>query len=116
MAKKPKFDRGLDDLFSDNEIEEVSEGGSSDGKITMMRISVLEPNKNQPREKFDEDALNELTESIEKNGVLQPILVRPLENGDYQIVAGERRWRAARNAGLTEVPGARDRTRATPVT
>lgn len=69
-----------------------------------MRISLIEPDKKQPRSEFDEDALNELAENIRQHGVLQPILVRPLDNGGYKIVAGERRWRAARLAGLEEIP------------
>ena len=64
----------------------------------------IEPNHNQPRKDFDEKALSELAESIEQHGILQPLVVRPLANGSYQLVAGERRWRAARIAGLTEVP------------
>ena len=104
MGKKLKMDRGLSDLFSDNEIDETEETSSSGDGIKMVRISMLEPNKDQPRENFDPEAMQELTESVRQKGILQPILVRPLENGDYQIVAGERRWRAARGAGLTEVP------------
>ena len=64
----------------------------------------IEPNRDQPRKDFDEKSLSELAESIEQHGVLQPLVVRPLTNGGYQLVAGERRWRAARIAGLTEVP------------
>lgn len=70
----------------------------------MLKISEIEPNKNQPRREFDDNALAELAESISQHGVLQPLLVRPIADGGYQIVAGERRWRASRMAGLTEVP------------
>jgi len=111
MAKKSKMDRGLDSLFFDNSIDEVTRSDSESGKnddgengISTVRISLIEPDKNQPRSEFDEDALNELAENIRQHGVLQPILVRPLDNGGYKIVAGERRWRAARLAGLDEVP------------
>ncbi|MDD2418574.1 MAG: ParB/RepB/Spo0J family partition protein [Oscillospiraceae bacterium] len=69
-----------------------------------LRISEIEPNRAQPRKQFEEEALAELSDSIAQHGVLQPLLVRPLTDGSYQLVAGERRWRAARMAGLTEVP------------
>ena len=87
---------GLDTLFSDN---------SNEVQVKKtLRISEIEPNRNQPRKKFSEEAISALAESIREHGILQPILVRPLINGGYQIVAGERRWRAARMAGLEEVP------------
>ncbi len=105
MAKKFKMDKGLDYLFSENAEEKTAENDEKeDGGIVNVRLSLLEPNKDQPRGSFDDEKLNELADSIKENGVLQPILVRPLENGGYQIVAGERRWRASRLAGLTEVP------------
>ena len=111
MAKKSKMDRGLDSLFFDNSIDGIARSDSEsvkndDGEngISTVRISLIEPDKNQPRSEFDEDALNELAENIRQHGVLQPILVRPLDNGGYKIVAGERRWRAARLAGLDEIP------------
>lgn len=96
--KKSGLGRGLDSLFADNSVEEIS---SSANKLRIMEI---EPNHDQPRKDFDEKALSELAESIEQHGVLQPLVVRPLANGGYQLVAGERRWRAARIAGLSEVP------------
>ena len=89
--------KGLDALFAENAVEEQ-------GKTVALRISEIEPNRAQPRKQFDEDALSELASSISQHGVLQPLLVRPLPNGRYLLVAGERRWRAARIAGLTEVP------------
>ena len=105
MGKKLRMNRGLDDLFGDNILTAENTSEVSDNKGTAyVRLSLLEPNKSQPREVFDDDALNELADSIRENGVLQPILVRPLDNGGYQIVAGERRWRASKIAGLTEVP------------
>ena len=87
---------GLDFLFSDNANEvQVKK---------TLRTSEIEPNREQPRKNFNEDAIASLAESIKEHGMLQPILVRPLEYGGYQIVAGERRWRAARMIGLEEVP------------
>ena len=70
----------------------------------MLRLTDIEPNKNQPRKEFDEQALSELADSIREHGIIQPLLVRRLETGGYQLVAGERRWRAARMVGLAEVP------------
>lgn len=90
--------RGLDSLFADNSVEEINPS------VNKLRIMEIEPNHDQPRKDFDEKALSELAESIEQHGVLQPLVVRPLANGSYQLVAGERRWRAARIAGLTDVP------------
>lgn len=95
--KKSGLGKGLDAIFMENDTE------ASGAKAT-LRISEIEPNKNQPRSDFDEDSLSELAESISQHGILQPLLVRPLENGGYQIVAGERRWRACRMAGVKEVP------------
>lgn len=91
--------RGLDALFADNAVED---GGSS-GAVR-LKLMDIEPNREQPRKHFDEDALSELAQSIADHGIIQPLLVRPLADGGYQLVAGERRWRAARLAGLTEVP------------
>ncbi len=84
-------------LFDDNSTEET-EG------LRTLRISEIEPNKGQPRKIFDKEAMEQLAESIRVNGILQPLLVRPLATGNYQIVAGERRWRAAKIAGLSELP------------
>ncbi|MBQ3138690.1 MAG: ParB/RepB/Spo0J family partition protein [Ruminococcus sp.] len=87
---------GLDSLFSDN---------ASDVQIkTTLRTSDIEPNRDQPRKHFSTESISTLADSIREHGILQPILVRPLESGGYQIVAGERRWRAARMLGLDEVP------------
>lgn len=98
MAKKGGLGTGLDALFQDNSPIE------SEKSIITLSINEVEPNREQPRKEFNESALSELSKSIEKNGVIQPILVRPVAGGAYQIVAGERRWRAARMAGLTEIP------------
>lgn len=87
---------GLDSLFSDN---------ASDVQIkTTLRTSELEPNRDQPRKHFSTETITALADSIREHGILQPILVRPMDSGGYQIVAGERRWRAARMLGLDEVP------------
>lgn len=96
-VKKGGLGRGLDAIFAEN----TQESGSG---AVMLRISELEPNREQPRKDFDEKAMAELADSISQHGVLQPLLVRPIFGGGYQIVAGERRWRAARMAGLSEVP------------
>ena len=95
--KKGGLGKGLNALFADNAIDESE-------ATVQLRIEEIEPNRNQPRKEFDEAALAELADSISRHGVLQPLLVRPLIDGGYQLVAGERRWRASRMAGLTEVP------------
>ena len=95
--KKGGLGKGLDAIFAENSME----SGSS---AIELKITELEPNREQPRRDFDEKALAELADSIAQHGVLQPLLVRPIFGGGYQIVAGERRWRAARMAGLSEVP------------
>ena len=97
MARKGGLGKGLDAIFAEND----TEGERTD---VLLKISELEPNRDQPRRVFNEQSLGELADSIAQHGVLQPLLVRPLMGGGYQIVAGERRWRAARMAGLEEVP------------
>lgn len=97
-VKKGGLGRGLDALFADNSVEESSQ------TPIKLKIMEIEPNREQPRKIFDEAALSELADSIATHGVIQPLLVRPIKDGGYQLVAGERRWRAARIAGLTEVP------------
>jgi len=98
-VKKSGLGRGLDSLFADNSAEE-----SSAASAVKLKLMDIEPNRYQPRKAFEDEALAELAESIAKHGILQPLLVRPLSGDGYQLVAGERRWRAARIAGLTEVP------------
>lgn len=95
--KKGGLGRGLDALMMDSSTEDGS-------KTVTLRLTDVQPNSDQPRRQFDDDALAELSASIGKHGILQPLLVRPMRDGTYQIVAGERRWRAARMAGLTDVP------------
>ena len=98
--KKPQGQwRGLDTLFLENSIDEAA----TDRKTT-LRIGLIEPKSGQPRKTFEAQPLEQLASSIATHGILQPILVRELPNGKYQIVAGERRWRAAKLAGLVEVP------------
>lgn len=99
MAKQRGLGRGLDALFTESDI--AKDPASS---VSELRLTQIEPNKEQPRKTFDQNALQELARSIEANGVLQPPLVRPMEDGTYQLVAGERRWRASRIAGLTTIP------------
>lgn len=91
--------RGLESLLG----ETAGEVGDAHDTDTVLPIDAIHPNEDQPRKYFDEEALDELAESIRSNGLLQPILVRP-HDGGYQIVAGERRYQAARRAGLDEVP------------
>lgn len=95
-VRKGGLGKGLDALFVDNDTNGTT--------ILTLRISEIEPNKSQPRKDFDEAALADLADSIREHGVIQPLLVRPLTAGGYQLVAGERRWRASRMAGLSEVP------------
>lgn len=96
-VKKRGLGKGLDAIFAENDTEDRNAAVS-------LKISEIEPNRAQPRKDFNEEALAELADSISQHGVLQPLLVRPIVGGGYQIVAGERRWRAARMAGISEVP------------
>ncbi|MBR5011567.1 MAG: ParB/RepB/Spo0J family partition protein [Acutalibacteraceae bacterium] len=94
--KKGGLGRGLDALFNDNSTDR--------NDLIEVKLIDIEPNKEQPRKTFDEKALSELADSIREHGLLQPIIVKPLTNGTYRIIAGERRWRASRIAGLETVP------------
>ena len=96
MAAKKGLGRGLEGLFDENAADRA---GTQD-----IRLSEIEPNRNQPRKEFDDGALSALADSIAEHGLIQPIVVRPTASGRYQIVAGERRWRACRMAGLQVVP------------
>ena len=95
-AKKGGLGRGLDSLFDEN-------AADSTGAV-IININDIEPNRGQPRKDFDETALSELADSIVQHGLIQPIVVKPTIDGTYSIIAGERRWRASRMAGLSEVP------------
>lgn len=96
MAKKDSLGKGLGSIFAENALD-------NDTQISLPIVEIV-PNRNQPRKRFDDEALRELADSIAQHGVLQPLLVRPMTDGSYQLVAGERRWRASQMAGLTEVP------------
>ncbi len=95
-VKKGGLGKGLEALFNENATDE--------GGIITVNLNDIEPNRQQPRKDFDEEALSELAESIAQHGLIQPIVVKPTTNGRYSIIAGERRWRACRIAGLYEVP------------
>ncbi|MCE7914180.1 MAG: ParB/RepB/Spo0J family partition protein [Nitrosomonas sp. PRO4] len=100
MVKQKGLGRGLDALLSGNGNMSIAEEESWQN----LEISRLQPGKYQPRTNMDQVALSELAESIKAQGIMQPILVRPIDTDRYEIIAGERRWRAAQLAGLTEVP------------
>ena len=114
MAVKKKYassvlGRGLDDIGSGRGLDalidthsEVETQGSSN--LSEIDITQIEPNPNQPRREFDAEALNELASSIRELGIIQPITLRKVADGKYQIIAGERRWRASQLAGLTRIP------------
>lgn len=100
MARQSGLGRGLGSLIP----SEVAESTGGSGELLSIPVGSIEPNPNQPRQHFDEEALAELAASIRDVGVLQPLLVRPVGDGRYQLVAGERRWRAARRAGVDVIP------------
>lgn len=113
MAVRKKYDRnvlgrGLDDINKGRGLDalidtgDVNTQGSSN--LNEIEISLIEPNPNQPRREFDQDALQELANSIKEVGIIQPITLRQLSSGKYQIIAGERRWRASQLAGLKSIP------------
>ena len=113
MAVKKKFNksvlgRGLDDLNEGKGIDALIDTSTvtTQGSSTISEIPIqdIEANPNQPRREFDAEALNELAKSIQEIGIVQPITLRQMENGKYQIIAGERRWRASQIAGLTQIP------------
>ncbi len=95
-VKKGGLGRGIESIFGDN--------STYDEKQLTLNINDIEPNRNQPRKDFDEESLSALADSIREHGLIQPIAVKPTIGGGYMIIAGERRWRACRIAGLTEVP------------
>ena len=98
MAKVKGLGKGLDALMGDASLQ-TQEAGS-----VLLPISQVEPGLNQPRKRFDDESLADLASSIEEHGIIQPLTVRRLSTGYYQIIAGERRWRAAKLAGRKEVP------------
>lgn len=95
-VKKGGLGRGIDSIFEEN--------STYNNKIVTLNINDIEPNRNQPRKDFDEEAIHALADSIAQHGLIQPIAVQPTIGGGYTIIAGERRWRACRLAGLNEVP------------
>ncbi len=104
MAVKKGLGKGLGVLFEDNNMEIAEPTTSGEGGPLLVSISDIEPNREQPRVMFDEEKLNELAESIKEHGVLTPLLVSPIGKGRYRIIAGERRWRASRIAGIKKLP------------
>lgn len=96
--KKQSLGKGLGALFEENNVE------VDEKQVKLIRTSLLEPNKNQPRKSFNKESLSELSESLKEYGMLQPIIARKTGDDSYKIISGERRWRAARMAGITEVP------------
>ena len=107
MIKKG-LGKGLGSLLGGADIEEISAPKKpekkSDGDIQNIKTSLIEPNKNQPRSVFDDEKIESLASSIKEHGVISPIIVTPIDNGMYRIVAGERRWRAAKKAKIKEIP------------
>ena len=97
MARLKGLGRGLDALLSGDDVR-VNDA------LTELSVGILKPGRFQPRTRMDPQSIAELADSIRAQGLIQPILVRPVENGKYEIIAGERRWRAAQLAGLTQVP------------
>lgn len=105
MAVARGLGKGLDTLIP--EAKNETKGKKNEENLTpdrMVKITMVEPNREQPRKKFDEDALLELSDSIKQFGIIQPLVVQDRKNGRYEIIAGERRWRAAKLAGMKEVP------------
>ena len=99
MAIQKGLGKGVSALFGD-----FSEPLEETTGYKLLPIHKIEPNPGQPRQDFDPEELQELAESIAEHGLIQPLTVRPLDNGYFQIIAGERRWRASRQAGLNELP------------
>ena len=97
MAKLKGLGRGLDALLSGNDSRSID-------TLSELAVGMLRPGRFQPRTRMDPQSIAELADSIRSQGLIQPILVRPVEGGKYEIIAGERRWRAAQLAGLTQVP------------
>lgn len=95
-VKRNGLGKGLDALFNENSTDQ--------NELFEVKLSDIEPNREQPRKSFDDESINELAASIKERGLLQPIVVKPMANGTYKIIAGERRWRACRIAGLVTVP------------
>ena len=104
MKKSSALGMGLDALFEKNDILDSDLESPQIKEKTVAKLLDIEPNKGQPRKNFNKESLDELAVSIKEHGLLQPILVTEISNGKYRIISGERRWRASRMAGLSEVP------------
>ncbi len=104
MARRPGLGKGLDALIPSGLSDPGTNKAARGASLVEIPVGDLSPNPNQPRVHFDEESLNDLAASIREIGVLQPLLVRQLTDGSYQLIAGERRWRAAQRAGLATVP------------
>ena len=108
VNKKHGLGRGLEALLGDDDLnfnlDNISTGESLSDGIKKISVNDLEPSQYQPRKDFNPEALDALVKSIKEKGVLQPLIVRPRDNGKYEIIAGERRWRASKLAGIAEVP------------
>lgn len=102
MARKG-LGKGLGTLFDSGGITDI-ESDTSANEVSETKLSLIEPNRNQPRKSFDPEKIDALAKSISEHGLIQPIIISPIEGGRYRIVAGERRWRAAKKAGLSTVP------------
>ena len=105
MVKKTGLGKGLEALFNENQLTKEEEMKLKNGEeiVQNLKLIDIEPNRDQPRRTFNSESLEELATSIKRYGVIQPIIVTKMDNY-YQIVAGERRWRAAKKAGLMEIP------------
>lgn len=101
---KKGLGKGLDALFGENLIDDKGGDGAAASSVREVALADVEPNRDQPRHLFDEEKLRELAQSIQEHGIVSPLIVTEIEGGRYRIIAGERRWRAARMAGLTRVP------------
>ena len=105
MAAKKKLGRGLDALLGGvQQVEESAAPGIADGAPALLAVDMIQRGRFQPRRHFDEDKLRELADSIAAQGVVQPVVVRPVAEDRYELIAGERRWRATQIAGLSEIP------------
>ncbi|KGI76700.1 ParB/RepB/Spo0J family partition protein [Oleiagrimonas soli] len=103
-AKKRGLGRGLDALLGGDDASAASKDGKTDGELRTLPIQHIGPGKYQPRQHWNEDALTELADSIRAQGLIQPVVVRAIGRNKYELIAGERRWRAAQKAGLSELP------------
>lgn len=104
MAKKGGLGRGVNALFNEDDERMLTGDKSQADSVVTLKIVDVEPNLNQPRKDFDEEKLDALAQSIKQHGVISPIIVEEYKPGYYQIIAGERRWRASKKAGLKEIP------------